>query len=127
MKFLIDSHSLVIELQGFEVMWALKARVTVEKSDIMAAEYLEVFRGWRKWELRLPGTGIPGVLIAGSFWTDEGWDFLYLKDLGGFPNTFARNVLCIETTLDRYRRIIVTCQRAEVDHVLEWVNPQPDV
>ena len=122
MRFLVDKRSLVIELQGFEPMWALKARLTVLKSDIVSAEFKEEFKDWRKVELRLPGTGIPGVLIAGSFWTAEGWDFLYLRDPENFSLAIVRNVLCIETTLNKYRRIIITCQRSEVEHVFEWAK-----
>ena len=120
MIFKTTKDSLIITLSGQEQVWALKAKVVVAKKDIVKIEYFETFKNWRKWEVRLPGTGAPGILFAGSFWTEEGWDFLYLKRPHGLFKPFVHNVLCIETTLSRYRRIIISCDKNAVEDILKW-------
>lgn len=122
MNFLTDKKSLIIELYGREQLWSLKAKIIVLKKDIINVQYLDIFKDWRKWEVRLPGTGMPGRLIAGSFWTEEGWDFLYLKNPHGWLNPFVHNVLLIETKQQKYKRIILSITKAEAQNVLTWAN-----
>ena len=122
MRFLIDQHSLVVDLEGHEVMLAMIGKIEINKADIVRVEYHEEFADWRPLELRMPGTGIPGVIAAGSFLTDRGWDFLYLTDMKNIFSQVTRNVLVVETKVKRYRRIIVTCGREAVSHVLEWAE-----
>jgi len=122
MKFVTDNDSLVIELHGREQVWALKAKISVLKKDIIVAEYKELFHDWRKWEVRLPGTGMPGKLVAGSFWTEEGWDFLYLINPHGWVNPFVHHVLYIETKQAKYKRIIVSSNQAEAQKVATWAR-----
>lgn len=120
MRFLFDKNLLTIELIGREQIWALKAKVESLKKNVLQVRYLNEFNDWRKWELRLPGTGMPGKLVAGSFWTEEGWDFLYLTNPHGWLNPIVHNVLYIETNQPKYKRIIVSCSRADADSVIAW-------
>lgn len=122
MRFITDKSQLIIEFQGREQIWALKTKVSVLKKHIVRVEYMSTFGDWRKWEVRLPGTGMPGKLIAGSFWTEEGWDFLYLKNPKGWLNPVVYNVLYIETTDKKYHRIILSCPSDEAGLVTEWAN-----
>ena len=122
MRFSTAKSQLVIEFHGREQIWALKTKVSVLKKHIVRVEYKPIFRDWRKWEVRLPGTGMPGKLIAGSFWTEEGWDFLYLKNPKGWLNPIVYNVLYIETTDKKYHRIILSCPADEAGMVTEWAN-----
>jgi hypothetical protein len=122
MKFVTDKKTLVIELHGREQVWALKAKILINKSDIKSIEYKDVFKDWRKWEVRLPGTGMPGKLIAGSFWTEDGWDFLYLTNPHGWLNPFVHDVLYIETNQQKFHRIILSCPKDEAKNVLKWAK-----
>ena len=122
MKFVTDKKALVIELHGREQVWALKAKLCINKKDIKNIEYKDVFKDWKKWEVRLPGTGMPGKLVAGSFWTEDGWDFLYLTNPHGWLNPFVHNVLYIETKLQKFKRIIVSCNKEDVKDVLKWAK-----
>lgn len=122
MKFITDKKTLTIELHGREQVWALRAKLTVAKKDIVLAEFRDVFKDWRKWEVRLPGTGMPGKLVAGSFWTEEGWDFLYLKNPHGWLNPFVHDVLYIETKQQKFRRIIMTCPKEDAEAVIAWAT-----
>jgi len=122
MIFVTTNDALTIELHGREQIWSLKAKIVVPKSDIKAIEYKDVFKDWSKWEVRLPGTGMPGKLIAGSFWTEKGWDFLYLTNPHGWLNPFVHNVLYIETKQQKYRRVILSCDKDEVAEVIKWAK-----
>ena len=120
MQFITTPKLLSIELHGREQIWALRAKIEVVKKDIQLLEYRDTFANWRKWEVRLPGTGMPGKLIAGSFWTEEGWDFLYLTNPHGWVEPFVHNVLYIETNQQKFKRIIISCTPDEAAPVVAW-------
>ncbi|MFO0881954.1 MAG: hypothetical protein U0491_00685 [Candidatus Saccharimonadales bacterium] len=122
MQFITTPRLLLIELHGREQIWALRAKIEVAKKDIQLLEYRDTFANWRKWEVRLPGTGMPGKLIAGSFWTEEGWDFLYLTNPHGWVEPFVHNVLYIETNQQKFKRIIISCTPDEAAPVVAWAN-----
>jgi hypothetical protein len=122
MKLLRGKATLRIELEGQEQLWALKGHIDIPKKHILYAEWCEYFDDWKKYEVRLPGTYAPGFLAAGSFWTENGWDFLYVTHPKGLTNPVAKEVLVIETDLDKYRRVILSTDYAEASKVLTWMN-----
>ena len=122
MKVLRGKNLLRIEMEGQEQIWSLKSKIDIPKKHILFAEWREVFDEWKKWELRMPGTYAPGILIAGSFLTEEGWDFMYITKPKGFTNPVVRYVLVIETDLKKYRRIILSLEHSEAQKVLTWMN-----
>lgn len=122
MKILRGKKLLRIELEGKEQIWALKSKIDIPKEHILFVEWREVFDEWKKYELRLPGTYAPGLIAAGSFWTEEGWDFMYITKPKGFTNPLVKHVLVIETDLKKYRRVILSIDHAEASKVLTWMN-----
>ena len=122
MIFKTDKEALTIELHGKEQIMAVKAKVVVPKSTIKVCEWRETFNDWRKWEVRLPGAGIPKRIIAGSFWTEEGWDFLYLLKPHSFVNPFVHSVLYIETTEHKFARIVVSCDEKQANTIAKWAG-----
>jgi len=123
MKFSTTKDELSIELHGREQLWALRARVKINRKDIKSISYKKSFKDWRKWEVRMPGASIPGHLVAGSYWTEEGWDFIYITDPRGLYKPLADNVLVVETKQDRYRRIIVSLPSKEANKIISWFKP----
>jgi hypothetical protein len=109
-----------IELHGKEQFFALRAKVEVPREVITDIQFHEKFQTWRKWEVRMPGTGAPRLLLAGSYWTEEGWDFLYIKKPHGLIKPVADNVLVITTTQSRYTRLIVSCSSADAKRIIGW-------
>ncbi len=122
MIFRTDKDSLTIELHGKEQFFAIKAKVVIRKKDIQTIDFRETFHEWRKWEVRAPGAGIPKHLIAGSFWTEEGWDFLYLTNPHGFVNPLVNNVLYIETNQNKFKRVVVSCDPVEAQKIIKWAK-----
>lgn len=68
----------------------------------------------------MPGTHAPKLLLAGSYWTEEGWDFLYVKRPRGILSPRVENVLVIETDQNRYSRVIVSIEPEESGQLLKW-------
>lgn len=73
----------------------------------------------------MPGTHAPKLLLAGSYWTEEGWDFLYIKRPQGFLKPVAENVLVIETNQTRYSRIIISLDSTEAARIVRWWHKKP--
>lgn len=120
MTITTKKDELSVILHGREQLWALRAHVKVAKPTIKDLRFETEFNDWRKWEIRMPGASIPGHLVAGSYWTEEGWDFLYIIDPRGFVKPKADNVLVIETDQDRYKRLIISCDPKEASRILRW-------
>jgi hypothetical protein len=109
-----------IELHGKEQLWSLKAKIDTPLEIIESISFEEKFQDWRKWELRMPGTHAPKLLIAGSYWTEEGWDFMYIKRPIGFVNPLVQNVLVIKTTQEKFKRIIISVDEKDAKKVMNW-------
>lgn len=120
MHITTNDQGLRVELRGREQIWALRAKVDVPLDTIKDLRFEEQFQDWRKWEVRMPGTHAPKLLLAGSYWTEEGWDFMYVKRPIGFINPRVENVLVIETDQNRYCRVIVTMDPEEARKIVKW-------
>ncbi len=117
-----NKDTICVELHGKEQFWALRAKVSIPKETIKDIRFEPSFRDWRKWEVRMPGTHAPQLLLAGSYWTEEGWDFMYIHRPIGFINPRVENVLVVETDQNRYRRVILTSNEAEASRIIKWWN-----
>jgi hypothetical protein len=115
-----DVDGLRLILHGREQLWALRAKIQINRDDITNIRYEKTFDDWRKWEVRMPGASIPGHLVAGSYWTEEGWDFVYVINPRGFVKPKADNVLVIETDQARYRRIILSYDKSSAEEIISW-------
>lgn len=115
-----DKNGLSIELHGKEQLWAMRAKIAVPLETITNIMFEPKFRNWRKWQVRMPGTHAPRLLLAGSYWTEEGWDFLYIKRPVRFINPLVFDVLVIETDQNRYARIILSSDEAEAKNIIDW-------
>lgn len=76
----VHGDTLEINVTGVDRILALKSTITVPLEHVSAvdqdlAEASVVFHG-----LKLPGTGIPGVVTAGSFLKQGGWTFWDVHD-----------------------------------------------
>lgn len=65
----IEGRTLLVEPQGLHRLWAFRRRVEVPLSGIRSIDRPDatIARGWWK-GLRVPGTHIPNVIIAGTFY-----------------------------------------------------------
>ena len=94
----VSSDALAVRLEGWERVWALRRRIEVPVAQVRGARVdPEAARAPRG--LRAPGTYLPRVITAGTFWRRRGRDFWSVRDptkavvidLGGGP--YARLIV----------------------------------
>ncbi|MBE9031570.1 hypothetical protein IQ266_17700 [filamentous cyanobacterium LEGE 11480] len=110
MKLNMAAAHLMIELSGWERLWAVHVgpRIVIPFDEIEQVRTTAPETTWR--ELRAPGTFFPGVIKAGTYYTDRGRTFWYTKS--------AENVLCLDLSADQYYKQIVLT----VDQNRTWAD-----
>ena len=103
----ISGGTLHLEVKGLDRLWAFRSSLAIPLSNVRGVRRdPEVARGWFK-GFRAPGTHIPGVIVAGTFYQDGKrvfWDVHH-----------AENTLVIDLDDERYDQLIV--EVAEPDAV----------
>lgn len=94
---------LIVHVTGLDQLWALKSRleiplIHVRRVDVAEETAREGLHGaWKG--LRLPGTSVPGVIAAGSFYSHGEWVFWDVHD----PD----KAIVIELTGEQYTRLVI--------------------
>jgi len=64
----IDGETLVLTVKGLDKLFALKSKLEIPLENVAGAHAdPKIARGWWK-GIRAPGTHIPGVIVAGTFY-----------------------------------------------------------
>jgi hypothetical protein len=95
----ISGARALFEVEGMDKLWALRSQLEIPLAHIRGA-YIdtEAARGW--WHgIKFPGTNIPGVLTAGTFYQSDGWVFYDVHD----PD----NTVVVELDHERYTRLVI--------------------
>ena len=87
------------EVEGWDKLWALKSHLEIPRAHIRSARIdPEPARGW--WHgLKLPGTSIPGLLTAGTFYQSDGAVFYDVHD--------PERTVVLELDHEHYRRLVI--------------------
>ncbi len=108
----IRNSSLIVEVLGIHKLWALKKQIEVPLSAIRSIETRATTKlGW--WHgARLPGTHVPGVIVAGSYRKNGVWEF--------WDVVKTQNTVVIDLENHRYHRLVVEVAEPQetVDRVL---------
>ncbi len=95
----VADGKLQMHVRGMDALWALKSSLEIPLQHIAGIRVdTEVAHGWYH-GLRLPGTNIPGVLTAGTFYRDGKRVFWDVHN----PD----NTIVIEVKDERYNELIV--------------------
>lgn len=95
----IAGDVLVLEVQGWSKLWALKSRLEIPLANVRGVRAdPDVARGWWK-GIRAPGTHVPGVIVAGTFYQDGKRIFWDVRD--------PERTIVVELADDRYDELIV--------------------
>ncbi|MGH2532530.1 MAG: hypothetical protein ACRDJW_09515 [Thermomicrobiales bacterium] len=70
----IKDETLVVTLQGWHKLWALKSEVRTPLTHVTGAE-IDPAIASRPIGFRMPGARVPGLITAGSYRGRHGWDF----------------------------------------------------
>ena len=97
----------IFEIVGMDKVWALKSRIEVPLAHIAGAFIdRDAARGW--WHgLRMPGTQIPGVITAGTFYQHGSRAFYDVHD--------ADNTIIVQLKDDRYEHLIIEVAHPEAE------------
>ena len=88
-----------LEMQGWHKLWALKSELEIPLAHVRSVRQdAEPALGW--WHgFRLPGTNIPGVITAGTFYQHDGAVFFDIQD--------PERTIVLELEHEHYRRLVV--------------------
>jgi len=121
MKFELSTDALAVALQGWERVWALRRRLIIPRGKIVHAEWragpFEIHAS-----LRLAGTGLPGVLTAGTFYGQGMKQFLYLRRPQGWRRATVANVLVLDLHDMFYQRVVLSCAQEDAARVVAWAK-----
>ncbi len=120
MYYTLTKQTLSFVLEGTEQVAALRAKVSVAKEDILSVEWREVFSDWSSLTIRMPGSYMPRWIMAGSYWSEEGWDFVYAHKPRGLVKPLLHKVVVIITKKEKYRRLIIESTKDNADEIRAW-------
>jgi hypothetical protein len=115
----IVEDRLKIEILGWDKLWSFKSRfdIPIENvSDVRVGNDLPKF-GFRGW--RAPGTCLPGILVAGSYYKQGKWTFWDVHDM--------KNAIEIDLQNERYAMLMIETEdrEAAIKLIREWISPAP--
>jgi hypothetical protein len=87
------------EVEGWDKLWAFKSQLEIPLAHVRSVRIdPEAARGW--WHgLRLPGTQIPGILTAGTFYQRDGAVF--------YDVHHPERTIVLELEHEHYKRLVV--------------------
>lgn len=94
-----DGDNAVFEVKGLHKLWAFKSQIRIPLDHIRGARQdAEALKGWWK-GFRAPGTHVPGLLTAGTFYQDDKRIFWDVHD--------TEKAVIIDVVHDEYNQLIV--------------------
>lgn len=104
MRLELTQDSLEVRLRGWEKALAVRfSDLTIPLDDIVSVRTVPPEFSWK--DLKIPGTGLPFVIRAGSYYAQRPgdahwvWEFWYW--------TAGKEFLTIETESSRYTRVVL--------------------
>jgi hypothetical protein len=94
----IDGDNLVVEIEGWDKLWALKSRLEIPLSNVLGATADPGVSREPK-GIRAPGAYLPGVITAGTFHIDGERVFWDIHD--------PTKAVVIQLVDERYTRLII--------------------
>ena len=101
---LLEDHTFIFEIKGLHKIWAFKSKITIPKGKIIRAyQDIDEFTFWKGF--RLPGTEIPGVIAAGTFYKNgrNFWDVMN-----------KNNAIIVELQNHYYKKLIIEVENPQV-------------
>lgn len=100
MQLLLTEQMLHLEMEWYEQFLAFHFHnpIKIPLAHITSTSIAEPVSSWK--EVRAPGTCIPGVIKAGTYYSDRGAEFWYV--------TQSHHYLTLELKEEFFKRIILT-------------------
>lgn len=96
----VEGDDLVVTVRGLHVLWALRRRLEFPLDHIRGVRRAEpdIMEGWWK-GIRAPGTHLPGVIVAGTYYRRGERHFWDVSD--------ARRAIIIDLHGESYDKLFV--------------------
>jgi hypothetical protein len=108
----IADDEVVFEVHGLDKLWSLKSQIRIPLSHVVEATIdRDAARGWYH-GLRLPGTQIPGIITAGTFYQHGRRVFFDVHN--------TDNTIVITLSHDRYDHLVI--EVADPDAEVRKIN-----
>jgi hypothetical protein len=120
MQLSLANEKLSIEFEWYEQLWAVRFDRVMEIS-IAHIQTVSTAKPQCNWAaVRAPGTFVPGIIKAGTYYTKQGKEFWYVTD--------DKNYLTLELQDEPYRRVIITIpdHRYWYDRIDCLLDPRSD-
>lgn len=103
-----DENNFTFDVIGMHKLWAFKSQLTIPTDNILKVHQdLESIKGWSGW--RVPGTSIPGLIKAGTFYKDGNKIFWDVSNMD--------NCIIIDLKDEDYKQLII-----EVENPLNTIK-----
>lgn len=95
----VNGDRLHFAVQGFDRLWAMKSELDIPVAHVRSVRQdAEPARGW--WHgFRFPGTQLPGLLTAGTFYQHDGAVFYDVHD--------PERTIVLELDHEHYQRLVI--------------------
>ncbi len=107
-----EDDRVIFDIRGWHKLWAFKSRLVIQRAHIVGACHdpsalVGLWKGFR-----LPGTYLPGAIVAGSFYRRGRWTFYDVAD--------AEKAIVVELEKEKYAHLIIEVEEPRV--VVEAIN-----
>ena len=93
-----DDNHFIFNVNGMHKLWAFKSELTIPFENITNAHQdIESVRGWKGW--RAPGTSIPSIITAGTFYKDGNKIFWDVSNI--------ENCIIVDLKDEDYKQLII--------------------
>ncbi len=116
-KIELTTNELIVRLKLWESILSFQKSIHIPLKNVRGATDDDGFSGW-KLGIRSPGTGIPGIISAGTYLKSGDWQFVFV--------TRGTHRVVIELNHNKYKRLIVGVKNArelvvEINAAIEQV------
>jgi len=91
-------NNFIFEIQGLHKLWAFRSQLTIPVENVIKAYPNEKSLSWLM-ALRMPGTHIPGLITAGTYYVKDGTIFCDVSDY--------KKSIVVELQDEFYKRLII--------------------
>jgi len=93
-----NTDSFIFDVKGMHKLWAFKSQLMIPIDNIITAyQDADSIKGWKGW--RAPGTSVPSMITAGTFYKDGNKIFWDVSNI--------ENCIIVNLKDEEYKKLII--------------------
>ena len=96
-----EADTIIFTVEGWHKLWAFRSELRIPRAHLKSARHDPAAA--RAWGLRAPGTLVPGLIKAGTFYLDGFFD----NKPSFFDVRRQQNTVVVELADERYARLVI--------------------